>query len=249
MVRLPLTGGSQFVLAPPGATPSAITSLPGAGALLGALNSAGGLSGTGTGLSLSALPGETASFQTGLLPDSLTITGSSQVTVSIASSAADATLFASVVDVDPDGGTTLPAQLVTPVRVSGLGTAQAKEVTISLPSVVRDIPAGHRLRVVLSTTDQAYAMPQEARLYQLDLAGDEALTVPEAELTVSDAGSAVPWSGVIGLAVAIGLILLVFALRATRVVPPAPTTRSPTSPCRSKVWGRPTATVSARSAT
>ena len=210
--QYPLSGSTQFALAPPGATPAAITSLPGAGALLGALGSAGSaVSGT-----LSALPGETATFQTEPLADPITITGSSQVTVSIASSAPDATLFASVMDVDPDGKTTLPDRLVTPIRVTGLGTAKAQDVTVSLPSVVRDIPAGHRLRVVLSTTDQAYAMPQEARLYQIGLAGDQTLTVPEVDLKVTDAGSAVPWGGVLGVLVGTVLILLLFWVRRSR---------------------------------
>lgn len=211
-VRLPLTGGTQFAVNPPGATPAAITSLPGAGALLGALGSTG----AADGLNLGALPGETVNFQTAPLKDPITITGSSQITVNIAASARDATLFASVLDVDPDGGTTLPAQLVTPVRVTGLGTPQSREVTIALPSVVRDIPAGHRLRVVLSSTDQAYALPPEARLYQVSLAGDEALTIPAAELTVRDAGSVVPWRGVIGLVVGTALIWLLFAVRNSR---------------------------------
>nr|WP_269809390.1 alpha/beta fold hydrolase [Kineosporia rhizophila] len=212
-VRLPLTGSTQFALAPPGATPSAITSLPGAGALLGALGSSGAAA--GSGFSLGALPGESVSFQTAPLEEPMTITGSSEVTLSVAGSAPEATLFASVLDVDPDGDASLPAQLVTPLRLTGLDEGP-KEVTVALPSVVRDIPAGHRLRVVLSTTDQAYAMPQEARLYQIQLAGDEVLTVPGAELAARDAGSVVPWKAVIGLAVGTALILLLFALRAAR---------------------------------
>ncbi|GAB6899406.1 alpha/beta fold hydrolase [Kineosporia succinea] len=209
VTRLELDGNAQFALAPPGATPSAITSLPGAGALLNALGSSSALSGSSLGLN--ALPGETATFETAPLSGALTVTGSSRVTVRVASSADDATLFASLLDVDEDGGTTLPSQLVSPVRVTGLADA-TKDVTIALPSVVRDIPAGHRLRVVLSTTDQAYAMPQEARLYRVELSGDGILTVPRPSLTVTDAGSTVPWGGVIGLAAGtllLGLLLLV----------------------------------------
>ncbi|GLY27467.1 alpha/beta fold hydrolase [Kineosporia sp. NBRC 101731] len=204
LTQLKLSGAGQFALAPPGATPAAITSLPGAGALLSALGS------TGSSLNLNALPGESATFQTEPLTRALTVTGSPRVTVGIASSAKEATLFASVVDVDEDGGTTLPSQLVAPIRVTGLGAGSTQDVTIDLPSVVRDIPAGHRLRVVLSTTDQAYAMPQEARLYRVSLAGDGMLTIPQARFTVTDAGSAVPWGGVIGVAGGVALILLLF---------------------------------------
>ncbi|MBT0767628.1 alpha/beta fold hydrolase [Kineosporia sp. J2-2] len=217
-VGYPLDGAGQFALAPPGATPAAITSLPGAGALLGALGSAGSSLDLG---SLAAVPGESVSFETRPLERAITVTGSSHVTVGIASSAEEATLFASVVDVDADGGTTLPAQLVTPLRVTGL-SARQKEVTVTLPSVVRDVPAGHRLRVVLSTTDQAYAMPQEAALHRITLTGDGTLTVPQAAFTVTDDGSAVPWRGVIGLAVGIAslVLLLVVLNRRRRPLPP-----------------------------
>ena len=45
------------------------------------------------------------------------------------------------------------------------------DVRVSLPAVVRDVGAGHRLRLVVSTTDQAYALPAATRYYTVSLAG------------------------------------------------------------------------------
>jgi len=229
LVRLPLTGEAQMILAPPGGSPAAISSLPGVGALLGALGtltSAGAQLGGGSGLNgsaaLAALPGETAAFQTEPLAEPMTMTGASQVTVSVTASTDEAILFAAVLDVDPDGSVTLPAQLVSPVRLSGLNPGEAAEVTISLPAVVRDIPAGHRLRLSLSTTDQAYAMPQDARVYRIELAGDRSLSVPQIRLSTPASSTSVPWFAVIALLLAAALLGVVFAVRAVRARPGAP---------------------------
>jgi ABC-2 type transport system ATP-binding protein len=224
--RLPLTGGRQLAVSPPGAVPAALTSLPGAGSALGLLNSAaGGFGGTtggssggsGASLGLGVLPGQNASFQTAPLESGVTITGSSRVTVRVTSTAADATLFASLLDVAPGGGTTLPEQLVSPVRLDGL-TAAGQQVTIALPAIVRDVPAGHRLRVVLSSTDQGYAVPVNARGYQISLAGDSALLVPTIPLTVDRSGSTrALYLAAAALAVLTLLVVLGFGLRNQRV--------------------------------
>ena len=67
------------------------------------------------------------------------------------------TLFAKIYDVDQAGNATLPNQLVSPVRVTG---AQAgRVVTIALPAIDYAFSTGHRLRLVLTTTDYAYATP------------------------------------------------------------------------------------------
>jgi ABC-2 type transport system ATP-binding protein len=225
-VSLALQGGRQLAIAPAGAAPAALTSLPGIGGALGLLGGAGSSAASGgsgsSGSSLggggvSVLPGQAATFQTAPLARGLTVTGSSRVRVRITSTATDATLFASLLDVAPDGGTTLPRQLVSPIRLDGL-TSAGREVTIALPAIVQDVPAGHRLRVVLSSTDQGYAMPQDARGYQISLAGDARLSVPQVPLTVDASGSSrsLAISGFL-LAAGIVLILLVSGLQHRRV--------------------------------
>ncbi len=221
--KLRLEGRRQLAISPPGAVPASLTSLPGVSGALGLLDTASGASsggagarsraGSAAGLSLGVLPGQHAAFQTAPLTTGISITGSSRVTVRITATSADATLFASLLDVGPDGGTALPRQLVSPVRLERLPAA-GKVVTIALPAIVRDVPAGHRLRVVLSSTDQGYAVPVTARGYQISLAGDSVLSVPVIPLTVDQGGSSHPLliaAALIGLAILV--IVLTFVLR------------------------------------
>jgi ABC-2 type transport system ATP-binding protein len=223
--KLRLTGRRQLAISPPGAVPASLTSLPGASVALGLLGTAssatsggagprsGPRSGSGSGLSLGVLPGQHAAFETAPLSTGMSITGSSQVTVRISATSADATLFASLLDVGPDGGTTLPQQLVSAIRLDRL-SASGQVVTIALPAIVRDVPAGHRLRVVLSSTDQSYAVPVTARGYQISLAGDSALSVPVIPLTVDRGDSS---RTLLIVAVLLGLailaVVLAFSLR------------------------------------
>ena len=43
---------------------------------------------------------------------------------------------------------------------------------VALPAVAHQVPVGHRLRVVISSTDQAYAFPTAAAVYTVDLDGE-----------------------------------------------------------------------------
>jgi predicted acyl esterase len=60
-------------------------------------------------------------------------------------------LFAKIYDVAPDGSLTLVHRLISPVRIATLGA-----VHIELPGIVHRFPAGHRLEVVVATSDAAY---------------------------------------------------------------------------------------------
>ncbi|WP_436776025.1 alpha/beta fold hydrolase [Yinghuangia sp. YIM S09857] len=167
---LPLLGPEQTVVNPPGGSPPSMSTLPGLG-LLGALGRAGDASVLGQ-LSLD-MPGQSAFFLTEPLDRTLRITGGSTVRVRV-SGAADMVLFAKLYDVDPGGGAVLPYQLAAPVRV--VGAAEGREVEIRLPEVDREIDAGHRLRLVLTTTDLGYATPAEPAAYRVAVAGP--LNVP-----------------------------------------------------------------------
>jgi len=52
---------------------------------------------------------------------------------------------------------------------AALGLAVAV-MGVALPAVVRDVPAGHRLRLTVATTDLAYQVPTDARAYTVDVA-------------------------------------------------------------------------------
>jgi len=175
-----LTGGEQTVVAPAGGVPAAVTALPGLGSLLGAV---------GGGAVGGALPGQTARFDSPPLARTVHVVGPPRVTLRVTGTR-DATLFAGLYDVGPDGSAALPQQLVAPLRIPTV--AGGATVRVALPAVVHDFPAGHRLRVQVSTTDQSYALPQTARSYHIALAADT-VTLPVGTGSTVGGSSALPY--------------------------------------------------------
>ncbi|MFH8799453.1 CocE/NonD family hydrolase [Streptomyces sp. NPDC017936] len=210
-----LTGREQTVTNPPGATPPAVSALPG----LGGSGGLAQLSSLGVGVSLD-FPGQFAAFRSAPVPDDLRITGSPTVTVHVKSTGGDAVLFGKVYDVGPDGTRqVLPSQLVAPVRVEG--AEAGKDVTITLPAIDHEVDRGHRLRLVLASTDLGYASPAAPATYTVSLKGD--LKVPTAP-GVSTAAAPLPsWVWWLPLAGAlIALALLVAGRRRTATPAPDP---------------------------
>ncbi|MFD5051307.1 CocE/NonD family hydrolase [Streptomyces tendae] len=198
---MPLRGREQSVDNPAGANPPAVSALPGIGG-------AGGLSqlsSLGLGVSLD-FPGQYAAFESAPVGDDLRITGSPTATVHVRSTTGDAVLFAKVYDVGP-GGTSpvLPSQLVTPVRVED--AKAGKDVTVTLPAIDHEVEKGHRLRLVLASTDLGYASPAAPATYTVSLEGD--LKVPTAP-GVTTAAAPLPawvwWLPLAGAAVALALL-------------------------------------------
>ncbi|MGW2819568.1 alpha/beta fold hydrolase [Streptomyces sp. NPDC001443] len=199
---LALTGREQRFDNPAGATPPAVSALPG----LGTGGGLAQLSSLGVGVSLD-FPGQYAAFESAPLTRDLTVTGSPTVTVHVTSTSDDAVLFAKLYDVGGGGtGQVLPAQLVTPVRVEG--ARSGKDVTLTLPAVDHQVQKGHRLRLVLASTDLAYASPAAPATYTVSLKSD--LRVPTAP-EVTTAPAALPawvwWLPVAGAALALALLL------------------------------------------
>ena len=209
-----LTGREQRVANPAGANPPAVSALPGLGG--GGLAQ---LSSLGVGVSLD-FPGQYARFDSAPVRDDLHITGSPTVTVHVQSTGEDAVLFAKVYDVSADGTQqVLPAQLVTPLRVEG--AKSGKDVTITLPAVDHEIDKGHRLRLVLSSTDLGYASPAAPATYTVSLKSD--LSVPTAP-GVTTAAAPLPawvwWLPIAGVLAAAALLLT--ARRRTTAPAPDP---------------------------
>ncbi|MFC8217011.1 CocE/NonD family hydrolase [Streptomyces sp. NPDC057362] len=212
---VPLHGREQRVDNPAGANPPAVSALPGIGG-------AGGLSqlsSLGVGVSLD-FPGQYAAFESAPVDDDLRITGSPTATVHVRSTTDEAVLFAKVYDVGP-GGTApvLPSQLVTPVRVEDAGAG--RDVTVTLPAIDHEVEKGHRLRLVLASTDLGYASPAAPATYTVSLDGD--LKVPTAP-GVTTAAAPLPawvwWLPPAGAAVA--LVLLWTGRRRTTAPAPDP---------------------------
>jgi ABC-2 type transport system ATP-binding protein len=164
---IPLDGPEQTVINPAGGSPPAVSAVPGTGGL-------SQLSSLGAGLSVD-FPGRFARFESGKLPASVTLTGSPSVTVTVATEAPDAVLFAKLYDVAPGGKEILPAALAAPVRIAG--SPAGTTVRIRLPAVDHDFASGHRMRLVLSTTDLGYASPAAPAALTVKLA-DPRLTLP-----------------------------------------------------------------------
>ncbi|GJF20416.1 MULTISPECIES: CocE/NonD family hydrolase [Streptomyces] len=199
---VPLSGREQRFANPAGANPPAVSALPG----LGGAGGLSQLSSLGVGVSLD-FPGQFAAFQSAPLTEDLRITGSPTATVHVRSTSDDAVLFGKVYDVGPGGAApVLPAQLVTPVRVEG--AKAGKDVTLTLPAIDHEVEKGHRLRLVLASTDLGYASPAAPATYTVSLAGD--LKVPTAP-GVTTAAAPLPawvwWLPLAGLAVALALLL------------------------------------------
>ena len=204
---LGLTGEPQAVVLPPGGTPAALTSLPGSG---------GPLPGA---YPLAVLPGQSATFDTPPLADPLTLAGSGSVELEITPSTPEVTLFVSLWDLGSGDDDTvprdavLPGGAVAPVHVAGLTPGEPHRVRVTLPSVVRQLPAEHRLRLVVSTTDQAYATGVRSATHVIGLPDSGATTpglvLPEFPSEASATPVAdVPWRLLVAVA---GLGLLAIA--------------------------------------
>jgi ABC-2 type transport system ATP-binding protein len=187
-----VAGPPQTITAPAGGNPAAITSVPVLGAIL---DQAAGVPALGA---LSTLPGQVAQFVSARLPGRVLIAGAATVRVTItARTSTDATLFVGLHDVAPDGTDVLPSNLVAPLRLTGLQPGTPRTVTVRLPAVVRDVAAGHRLRLSIATTDLAYQLPADPRAYTVALASLTApLSIPTATGHVVHPGHPAAWLGV-----------------------------------------------------
>jgi ABC-2 type transport system ATP-binding protein len=208
-----LSGREQSFENPAGASPPAISALPG----LGGSGGLAQLSSLGVGVSLD-FPGQYARFESSAFGDDLRITGSPTVTVHVTSSTDDAVLFGKVYDVGPDGTQqVLPSQLVTPVRVEG--AKKGKDVRLSLPAIDHEVRKGHRLRLVLASTDLGYASPAAPATYTVSLRGD--LQIPTAPGVTTAAAPLPAWVWWLPLAGALAALALLLTGR-RRTTAPAP---------------------------
>ncbi|MFD9704072.1 alpha/beta fold hydrolase [Lentzea sp. NPDC059081] len=170
---LKLSGREQVAVNPAGGNPAAISNLPGLGS---ALSRSSAIS---SRLSLD-MPGQAAVFTSEELTSQVLLTGSSTVKLKVArgdQNTGEAILFAKLYDVSADGTRTLPGSTVAPFRVALPPDGSAAEVTVTLPGAVRPVEAEHKLALVVSTTDQAFANAEQPAAYRISLASDE-LSVP-----------------------------------------------------------------------
>jgi ABC-2 type transport system ATP-binding protein len=193
-----VSGRAQPVVTPAGGTPAAITTVPGLGSLGSALGGAA-----------VEIPGQFAAFGSEPLDAAVEVVGAPTVGLTVSSASGSATLFAKLYDVAPGGGMTLPSGLVAPLALTDLSTdpTDPTQVEVTLPGIVHRFEAGHTMRVVVSSTDQAFALPAEAAVYSVGLAGASAeLTVPQVTGDVAAQAGSSRWWVLLGVVVALALI-------------------------------------------
>lgn len=153
----------QSVLTPPGGEPASVTTVPGLGGLAASLPT----------YQLAALPGQSAAYDTRPLSRSLSVVGAPRVTLRVTSTGPEVTLFASLWQVQGQVAGQ-PRRLVVPVRVAtkpGVPT----EVTIDLPAATWQMAAGSTWRLLVTSTDSAFANARQARADRLEVVGGLAL--------------------------------------------------------------------------
>ncbi|MBK9723517.1 MAG: alpha/beta fold hydrolase [Actinomycetales bacterium] len=160
-------GRPRVLITPPGGLPASTTAVPGLGALTGSASAAA--------YGLAALPGQSVIFDTQPLAARLDVVGSPRVSLVVRSSAAEVTLFASLWQVTGDTAT-LPRRLVAPVRLA-VTPGVPTRVELALPAASYPMEAGSTWRVLVTSTDAAYANSRVARVDQLTLA-EPTLRVP-----------------------------------------------------------------------
>lgn len=219
--RIGLGGPAQTIMNPPGGAPSAISGIPGLNALARRSSTAASMFGID-------LPGQFAQFVSPTLKEQLVIAGAPTVRLRVSAAPPsgadqggsrrterDAVLFVKLYDITADGRRTLPGNAVAPIRVPALRAGDDPvEVTVALPGIVRPVDAGHRIAVVVATTDQSYAGSVEPAAFQVSVAGGNALSVPV--VPGSAAGGGVPIGPVVGIGVVLLLAGAVTALGALR---------------------------------
>ena len=220
---LPLDGGPQVALVPPGGSPAAITSLPGLGGALGNL-------GNRVAAFTAELPGQSAVFRTAPVDAPLLVAGAPRVDLTVArvpgqavqeTGPDEAVLFGKVYEVTADGTRTLLGGAVAPMRVPVPADGSAARISVTLPGVVAPIEAGNRLMVSIGTTDQGYTGTTTPAAWRIGVDGPGgALVVPVVPGEAVTANT-VPLGPLLGIAGVLAAALL--ATVAARLRRRAPT--------------------------
>jgi predicted acyl esterase len=108
-------------------------------------------------------PGTYVAYTSPPLAKSTALVGSPRLTLHLQAPVAQTTqstgpagnliVFVKIYDVAPDGTQTLKNRLISPVRVADV----SQGIDVTLPGVVQQFRAGHRIRLVVAASDAAYA--------------------------------------------------------------------------------------------
>ena len=202
-----LGGPAQPVFVPAGGSPAATSSVPGLSGLLGRFRDR---------LTLD-VPGQSAVFASEPAAEQLLIAGSPHVRLRVSglpgAAPTEAVLFAKLYDVAPDGSRTLPGGGVAPIRLALPADGSPAEVTVALPGIVRPLEPEHRLALVVSTTDRAFAGATQPAVHLVEAGGSLSVPVVPGR---SAAGTEVPRLPLVGLGAVLAALLVIVAAAALR---------------------------------
>ena len=123
------------------------------------------------------LPGQSATFTSPPFPTAVESVGVPRARLPLSHTApTDLYLFGKVYDVAPDGSAELLARMVSPVRVPS--AALGEPVDLNLIGFAHRFEAGHRVRLVLTTTDSAYRNNPVADVVTLATGAGATLSLP-----------------------------------------------------------------------
>jgi pimeloyl-ACP methyl ester carboxylesterase len=115
---------------------------------------------------------ESLDWSTEPLASALTVVGVPSVRIPVSASST-ATVFLHLADVDPSGNEESIYRQVAPAKVSGSGI-----VTFTLPGIVHQFPAGHRLRLVVKGSSAEFRGDALPVLTELESGERSVLTLP-----------------------------------------------------------------------
>ncbi len=157
-LTLPIASQMRVVLTPPGGQPASITR---------------SLGSSFQAYQLAALPGQSAAYDTDRVTEQRTIVGAPQVRLRVTSSATEATLFVSLWQIN--GATAAqPRPGIAPVRVP-VTPGKPTEITVTLPAGTWILEQGSRWRILVTSTDSAFANSTLGRVDRVEVVGGLAL--------------------------------------------------------------------------
>ena len=187
----------RSVMSPPGGQPAAITRTPSFGS--------DNADNPFQSYPLAALPEQSAAFDTVTVTEQHSIVGAPTVDLRVISSAEEVTLFVSLWQVN--GATAAqPRRGVAPVRVA-VTPGQPTDLTVRLPAGTWRLERGSTWRVLVTTTDSAYANATAARVDQVAVS---AVRFPVFAGTPAGGSQALD-SELVGVLIALGVALLALA--------------------------------------
>ena len=117
------------------------------------------------------LPGTFVAFDTPALTGPLDVAGIGRVSFPISSTATDTVVYLKLMDVAPDGTSTLVRRTVAPARLQTNPAGLTSQVNMDLVGAFHRWDTGHKLRLVVATGDLAFLNTRQPGVYTISTGG------------------------------------------------------------------------------